>query len=65
MSGSPVVVRRNSVWQTPKPSFGTRQCFIGVYSGRMLGDTEFEAQLGLIWKKHLIEEIIDGKMYDT
>lgn len=64
MSGSPVILRRNAIWQDPVPGFGTRQCFLGIYSGRYVGDTEFEAQLGIVWKRYLIDEIIDGQTYD-
>lgn len=50
--------------------------FVGIYSGRMvvtaskdLGETieehcptaSLEAQLGLVWKAHVIDEIIDGQ----
>jgi hypothetical protein len=33
--------------------------FIGVYSGRLGGDDEFAAQLGRVWKRQLIDEVID------
>lgn len=33
----------------------------GVYVGR-IGDSEFEAQVGVVWKKIVIDEIIDGGM---
>lgn len=64
MSGSPVILRRNGIWQEPDAGIGTRQCFLGIYSGRLIGDTEFEAQLGIVWKKHLIEEIINAGIKD-
>lgn len=62
MSGSPVIIRRNAIWTD---SIGTKQCFLGIYSGRITGKTEFEAQLGIVWKKHLINEIIIGKTRDN
>lgn len=65
MSGSPVILRRNGVWPEPQPGIGTRQCFLGIYSGRLPGKTELEAQLGIVWKKRLIEEIIIGRTRDT
>lgn len=61
MSGSPVILRRNGIWLEPKSGLGTRKCFLGIYSGRIIGKTNFEAQLGIVWKKHLIEEIIIGR----
>ncbi len=49
--------------------------FIGVYSGRILDpketpkseeekyqDTLFRAQIGIVWKEKVIQEIIDGKV---
>lgn len=44
--------------------------FLGVYSGRLKGNNisndtiEKESFLGLVWKKELIDEIIDGNMRD-
>ena len=33
----------------------------GVYVGRVgVGDSEFEAQVGVVWKKSVIDEIVDG-----
>lgn len=64
MSGSPVILRRNGIWPAPNPGIGTRQCFLGIYSGRLPGKTEIEAQLGIVWKKNLIEEIIIGRNRD-
>jgi hypothetical protein len=34
--------------------------FVGVYSGRFKGADELEAQLGLVWHRNVIEEIIAG-----
>ena len=36
--------------------------FLGVYSGR-IGTDEFKAQLGVVWKAHVIAEIIDAKTF--
>ncbi|MDZ7783208.1 MAG: hypothetical protein U5K56_09900 [Halioglobus sp.] len=36
--------------------------FIGVYSGR-IGKDEAKAQLGIVWKVVVMEEIINGKIY--
>lgn len=38
--------------------------FLGVYSGR-LGKGEMEAQLGVVWKASLLDEIIDGNVKGT
>jgi hypothetical protein len=34
---------------------------LGVYSGR-IGASAIEAQLGIVWKTHVIDEIISGAM---
>jgi hypothetical protein len=68
MSGSPVIVRYRGYYKkdlsTDVPSsedwFGQGDLFLGVYSGR-LGDDELQAQLGVVWKAHVIEKIIEGK----
>lgn len=45
-------------------------CFLGVYSGRLYGassnteDNKKDSFLGLVWKKELIDEIIDGGFRD-
>lgn len=67
MSGSPVVQRYRGFYKqdlkregvSGNDWFGEGDSFIGVYSGR-LGASSIEAQLGIVWKKHLIDEIIDG-----
>ena len=67
MSGSPVIHRYRGFYkndletQEPKPDdwFGEADNFVGIYSGR-LGASELEAQLGIVWKPHLIDELIDG-----
>lgn len=71
MSGAPVIFRRDGIHGLingmPKDDtiFGEIQNFIGVYSGRYTGDTEFDAQLGIVWKKSVIDEIISGNVIDT
>lgn len=62
MSGSPVfAVSRGTFYRTEtNPSIskmGGGENFIGIYSGR-LGVDPLEAQLGIVWKKVLIEEIL-------
>ncbi len=70
MSGAPVIFRRDGVHGLVNGQFtmdsmiGEVQDFLGIYSGRYKGDTEFEAQLGVVWKKTVIDEIIAESMVD-
>jgi hypothetical protein len=67
MSGSIVVARR--VWWGPykKSSDGTEvpmflqqiDRILGIYSGR-IGPHDVAAQLGIVWKRHLIDEVVAG-----
>lgn len=67
MSGSPVIARFRGYYKsdlsasTPSPEdwIGEADDFVGIYSGR-LGKSELEAQLGIVWKRPVIEEIIKG-----
>lgn len=71
MSGSPVIFKRNGIHGIKNGKInldsliGEIQGFVGIYSGRILGKSELEAQLGIVWKKSVINEIIDGNMKDT
>jgi len=63
LSGSPVIMQRigihgviNNEWK-PDSSIGRIRNFIGIYSGRV-GKDEFKAQLGIVWKARVIDEII-------
>lgn len=73
MSGSPVFFYNNfsktnledggvCFSMSPERCF----CFLGVYSGRLCGSTkdDNESFLGIVWKKELIDEIIEGNVYD-
>jgi hypothetical protein len=40
--------------------FGKGRKFLGIYSGRV-GDDTFLAQLGIVWKSRVIDEIIEGR----
>lgn len=67
MSGSPVIYkeRRGVAICDTHPEKATKFSrffmeFIGVYSGRIGADDEFKAQLGRVWKKRVIDEIING-----
>jgi len=66
LSGSPVIAQYVG-WHQVKdePSsedwVGTGRRLLGIYSSRV-GKDQFEAQLGIVWKARVIEEIINGKM---
>jgi hypothetical protein len=68
LSGSPVVMQRIGLHgmeggvMKGSEIIGRIRNFIGVYSGR-IGDNEFKAQLGIVWKARVIDEIIDGKVF--
>jgi hypothetical protein len=67
LSGSPVIMQRHGIHGLVDGKFtdttiiGTIRTFLGIYSGR-IGDDELKAQLGIVWKKSVIEEIISGKV---
>jgi hypothetical protein len=71
MSGSPVIFRRDGIhglvdtMLSDDSIIGEIQNFVGIYSGRYKGETELDAQLGIVWKKSVIDEIIDGKIVDS
>lgn len=68
MSGSPVIRR---IWNqrvdgdivVPAPT-PLRTEFVGVYSGRRLTKNENDAQLGIVWPRHCIEEITAANKRD-
>lgn len=63
MSGSPVYAQEVGYWipedkTDPQDAvFGKGRRFIGIYSGRV-GDDSFQAQLGIVWKPSVIEDIV-------
>lgn len=67
MSGSPVIMRRTGIHGsegntlTGDEIIGTIQNFVGVYSGRIGAEDEYKAQIGIVWKNHVIEEIIQSR----
>lgn len=67
MSGSPVIIRRIGVHNVQDgifnddSSIGEAQVFGGVYSGRIQADDLLAAQIGIVWKPSVIEEIIEGR----
>jgi hypothetical protein len=69
MSGSPVIRRS---WGTHflsngavEMSTGDATMFIGIYSGRLTTNDPNDAQLGMMWPAHLIQEIVDGGICDS
>ncbi len=61
MSGSPVIMQHKGFFirnDDDEDWTGDAYQFLGIYSGRM-GEDEFQAQLGIVWKKELIDEIIE------
>lgn len=69
MSGSPVIRRS---WNTHMYADGSLQMgqftattVFGIYSGHLRTNDPLDAQLGLAWPVHLIEEIIAGRQRDS
>lgn len=64
MSGSPVYVRTfGSALIEDGPNVlggGTFTRFLGVYSGRYGADDELAAQLGRVWHRPILDEVIDN-----
>jgi len=66
LSGSPVVMQRVGIHGisggalSGSEIIGRIRNFIGVYSGR-IGVNEMKAQLGIVWKARVIDEIIEAK----
>lgn len=60
MSGSPVVHidRSGPITYSGEFNPGRNISFVGIYSGRHIGDSEIEAQLGVVWREELIREIV-------
>lgn len=66
MSGSPVIFRpQGGIYKTvnggSKMSTGNPTSLAGIYSGRIGAEDEFKAQLGIVWKASVIDEIIVGE----
>lgn len=66
LSGSPVIYQRTGIHNLAQGGFpksdtiiGRIRGFLGIYSGR-IGKDEEKAQLGIIWKSQVIDEIIDN-----
>lgn len=70
MSGSPVIMQRSGLHSKTgelalSSLIGTIRCFAGIYSGRIGAEDEFKAQLGIVWKKEVIMEILDSCVVGT
>lgn len=70
MSGAPVFARSSSFWAPEgvtdlgRHILGEGDRFVGVYSGRLLGEDVLAAQLGIVWKESALIETIEGARYD-
>jgi len=68
MSGSPVIVASapdcSILFDGKAQHINIRpfKLFLGIYSGRIAGDDELAAQLGIVWKEQAIREIIETNM---
>lgn len=63
MSGSPVVRQGSSGYMADgkfMTLFDPISSFVGLYSGRVVHSGSLDAQLGIVWKKQAIEDIIRG-----
>jgi Trypsin-like peptidase domain len=64
MSGSPVVMQAFGQFVDANGTVNlTAQMntrFVGVYSGRIGAEDELRAQLGMVWRKEALLEVIDG-----
>ncbi len=62
MSGSPVILRSWGGYQTEEGGLvsaaGSATRFIGVYSGRIGAQDELQAQLGIVWRAEVVDQII-------
>jgi hypothetical protein len=63
MSGAPVIARHSGIFGGAGPAIaddsviGTVENFVGIYAGR-IGDDQLGFQLGTVWKKDLLEDLI-------
>jgi len=67
LSGAPVIYQRIGIHRMkdgsvqPDSVFGRIRGFLGIYSGR-IGKDEMKAQLGIVWKRIAIEEILKAQI---
>lgn len=68
MSGSPVIGITKGIMRTKNGSVtlgtGCAMQLLGIYSGRIDGNLQNDSCLGLVWKKELIDETIEGNTRD-
>jgi hypothetical protein len=65
MSGSAVIARHSGYWSQSgdiddSTVIGTILSFVGIYSGRT-DDDELGVQIGLVWKRSVIDDIFSCK----
>jgi hypothetical protein len=70
MSGSPVIYQRSGYHKSlsgkqNEDIIGTIRDFLGIYSGRIGSEDNFKSQLGIVWKKRVIDEILEGRTKGT
>ena len=69
MSGSPVILRESNYTDSTdgqnKLSIPPAKRFLGVYSGRYGSNDSISAQIGIVWRKEVIDEIIDAGVLGT
>lgn len=69
MSGAPVIMRTLNAWTNETGATilgsGVATVFVGVYSGRLAVADALDAQLGIVWPKHYVEEVVAGGIRDT
>jgi hypothetical protein len=70
MSGAPAVFyRRSANLSITTPAGvqpigrGPHTVFRGIYTSRLGGSSEFEAQIGTVWHREVADQIIDGGVY--
>jgi hypothetical protein len=67
MSGSPVYAQEVGAWlpdgakDEGQRVLGKGRMFVGIYSGRINAEDEFKAQLGMVWKRQAIDEILEAR----
>jgi hypothetical protein len=68
MSGAPVFVNEVGAWISQQPDgsrikqvSGIGRRLVGVYASRIHAESEFEAQIGIVWKAETIDEILTRK----
>jgi len=67
MSGSPVISFRSGIHMkngqlADDTIIGTIRGFVGIYSGRITALDPLDAQLGVVWKQTVIDEMLSAKV---